>query len=358
MLTQRNLVSNAAATAEAHQRGPGDLQLCFLPLSHAFARTCDLYTWIVQGSQLALAESRETVLADCRRFRPTVINAVPYFYQRVYRQWRQQSGTISLRELLGGRVRECCCGGAPLSDDLSDAFEQQDVRLLPGYGLTEASPVVAVSTPHQYKRGAVGRPIPGVQVCVADDGELLTRGPHVMAGLWRDEATTRQVIRDQWLHTGDLAHVDPQGFVTITGRKKELIVMAVGSKVVPTHVEQLLCRDPLIQQAMVVGDGRNCLAALIVPDRGRLLAEISGEHTPAADAPSGCHVVDLDSATVRQLYSQRITQQLSGVAHHQQVRHFRLLSRPFSAEHGELTPKMTLRRTVIEAKNARENEAR
>lgn len=356
-LSQRNLVWNATATVAAHQRGPGDLQLCILPLSHVFARTCDLYTWIVQGSQLALAESRETVLADCRQVRPTVINGVPYFYQRVYRQWQQDGCSCSLPDLLGGRVRECCCGGAPLSGELSDAFEQQGVLLLPGYGLTEASPVVAVSTPGQYKRGTVGRPIPGVQVRIAGDGELLTRGPHVMVGVWNDDAATRQVIRDGWLHTGDIAHLDEDGFVTITGRKKELIVMAVGTKVVPTHVEQLLCRDPLIQQAMVVGEGRNYLAALIVPDWDRLRAELAAGHLSAVDPEANWDGAVLGSTAVRQLYRDRISHQLSGVAHHQQVRQFTLLGRSFSAEQGELTPKMSLRRKEIEAHFAREIKA-
>jgi len=153
MLSQRNLVSNAAATVAAHQRGPSDLQLCFLPLSHVFAAPVISTRGSCRGHNWRWPSRARLCLADCRQVRPTVINGVPYFYQRVYRQWQHEGRTYSLPDLLGGRVRECCCGGAPLSGELSDAFDQQGVLLLPGYGLTEASPVIAVSTSSQYKRG-------------------------------------------------------------------------------------------------------------------------------------------------------------------------------------------------------------
>jgi long-chain acyl-CoA synthetase len=193
VLSHGNLATNTRATIAAFGIAETDLRLCFLPFSHIFARTCDLYTWIARGSELALAQSRETILHDCVRLGPTMLNGVPYFYERVHRyltQQREADQPGSLRKILGGKIRLCCCGGAALPDYLYDFFRRHEIPLLQGYGLTETSPVITLNTFDLEKRGTVGRPVPGVEVRIADDGEVLVRGPNVMQGYWHDEAAT------------------------------------------------------------------------------------------------------------------------------------------------------------------------
>ena len=328
MLNQRNLVTNSLATREAIGAGRDDLRLGFLPLSHIFARTCDLYTWIAAGSELALAESRETVVQNCQEMKPTILNGVPYFFELIRRAIASNPGAdeAALRNLLGGRINMCCSGGAALPDHLFDFFQDNGVPLLQGYGLTESSPVITVNSEQIFRRGAVGKAIPDVEIKIADDGEVLSRGPHIMVGYWQKPDATDEVVRDGWLHTGDLGRIDEDGFLYITGRKKELIVTAAGKNIAPVLLESLLTEDPAIAQALVIGDDRSFLTALIVPD----LAAI-GESESAETA--------VESA---------IAKRLSAVSHHEQVRKFTMINTPFSIERGEMTPKLSLRRKVIE----------
>ncbi len=279
MLSHANLVSNAIATDEAFEHHQSDRKLCWLPLSHIFARTCDLYMWIVTGSQLILAESRDTILANCEQFQPTLLNGVPYFFDKVCRYCASQGGSDAeqserLKELFGGELRLACSGGAPLGDATAEYYNRHGIQLVQGYGLTESSPVITVSTPSASRIGSVGRAIRDVEVRIADDGEILTQGPHVMLGYWKRPDATAETIRDGWLCTGDVGSIDNDGFLWITGRKKELIVTASGKNIAPAYLERLLCEDPLILQALVVGDRHNYLSALIVPNPDTLKSEI------------------------------------------------------------------------------------
>lgn len=354
MLTQGNLASNACATIEAFGYEPHDVRLNFLPLSHIFARTCDLYCWLAEGSRMAVAESRETVIADCHAMKPTHLNGVPHFYDKVYRVLGEkglQNTPRSLKAILGGAIERCCAGGAALPDYLYDFYQAQGVPLLQGYGLSESSPVITLSTETHTRRGSCGRAIPGVEVRIAEDGEILTRGPHVMPGYYENPAATAEVLRDGWLYTGDLGRLDDDGFLYITGRKKELIVTLGGKNIAPVFLESLLTQDPLILQAMVVGDGRPYLSALIVPNPDGLKHEILSR---------GITITSLDRVLIHPevlyLYQQRIQEQLANVANYEQVRKFTLLPRGFSIEAGELTPKLTLRRKEIAAHFAAEIE--
>jgi long-chain acyl-CoA synthetase len=345
LLTQGNLVSNALGTVEAFGLSGDDLRLNFLPLSHIFARTCDLYTWIATGCQFALAESRETVIADCAALHPTLLNGVPYFYDKVMRvliELGKADDAAALRELLGGRIKVCCSGGAALPDHVFDFFHDRGVPLLQGYGLSESSPVITLSSEVEAKRGAVGKPIPDVDVRIAEDGEILTRGPHVMIGYYQDQAATDEVIRDGWLHTGDLGHLDDDGFLFITGRKKELIVTSGGKNVAPVLIESLLTEDPLILQAVVIGDGRKYLAALIVPDPDALRREITERKIRVVSADAA-----LRHPKVLKLFEERIAERLETVSAYEQVRKFTLMNRGFTIDSGELTPKLSLRRERI-----------
>jgi long-chain acyl-CoA synthetase len=349
MLSQRNLASNALSSLEIFGQREGDRRLTWLPFSHIFARTCDLYTWLASGSELALADAPESVVANCRQLLPTLLNGVPYFFEKVYRFLVEQ-GMVdkpgALVALFGGRMRLLVSGGAPLPEHIARVYEQQGLLLVQGYGLTETSPVIATETQRHHKLGTVGRPIPGVEVQVSPEGEILTRGPHVMLGYWNDPAATAAILSDGWLHTGDLGEVDSDGFLKITGRKKELIVTAGGKNIAPVHLESLLTEEPLIQQALVVGDGRNYLTALIVPDVQALkaLAEARGIQ-PAPDDW-------LSDARVRRLVKECVDGRLAVVSRYEQVQNFVLLDRPFSAERGEVTPTLKLRRSQIAANYA------
>lgn len=330
MLSQRNLATNAAASSEAFASDVNQVRLNILPLSHIYARTCDLYTWVYRGSRVVIGESRETLARDCQLVRPTVLNAVPYVYQKIADRIRaagEDPGTErqKLRGFFGGRIETLCAGGAPLAPDVEQWFAERELPVLVGYGLTESAPVITVSSPTAHRLRAVGRALPDVEVRIADDGEILTHGPHVMMGYWQNEQATSEAIRDGWLHTGDLGQLDADGFLRISGRKKEMIVLSTGKKVHPTNVESLLTASPLIEQAAVFGEGRPCLVALIVP----------AEVTPA-DLPSS-----------RTAIAREIERCLQSASREEQVRNFALLDRPFSIVRRELTAKLSLCRSII-----------
>jgi long-chain acyl-CoA synthetase len=358
MLSHWNLVSNAIATDGLFLPSESDVKLCWLPLSHIFARTADLYCWIARGSEMVLAESRDTILSNCQQFRPTIINGVPYFFDKVHRHVAAQGGSKDeqsqrLQAAFGGRLRFACSGGAPLADATADYYHRHGVPLLQGYGLTESSPVISVSTPRAHKTGSVGRPLEGVEVKIAPDGEILTRGALVMLGYWKQpQATADAIDAEGWLHTGDMGSLDDEDFLWITGRKKELIVTAAGKNIAPAYLERLLCEDSLMLQALIVGDRRNYLAALIVPNAEALASEI---------AARGIRLHSREGAIVHPevlaIYRERIDARLAGVSHCEQIGQFTLLGRGFTIENDELTPTLKLRRGVIQQHFAREIEA-
>jgi long-chain acyl-CoA synthetase len=326
VLNQRNLASNASAVTDAFGFDENQLRLNILPLSHIYARTCDLYTWVYRGCRLVLAESRETLGRDCQLVRPTSLNAVPYVYQKIADRIRAAGGddateAKNLSGYFGGRIEMLCCGGAPIAPDVEKWYAERGLTIYPGYGLTETSPVISVSTPEASRFGSVGRPLGDVEVRIAADGEILTRGPHVMRGYWRNDAATAEIIRDGWLHTGDLGRLDADGFLTIQGRKKEMIALCTGKKVHPASIESRLNASPLIEQSAVFGEGKSCLVALIVLATG-------------------------DNSNQDEI-AREIASRLQSNACEEQIRSFAILDRPFSIERGELTPKLSLCRSVI-----------
>ncbi len=354
MLSHRNLTSNCQAVMLAFTAEPDDVRLSWLPLSHIFARTSDYYLWICSGGELALCPSREELIADCQAVKPHYLNGVPYFFDKVMRTLHEKGVAEvpgALKGLFGGRIKMCCAGGAALADHVNEFFLKSGVTLVQGYGLTESSPVISTGTMHEHRVGTVGRPIDGVEVKIADDGEILTRGPHVMVGYWNLPDDTAQTIRDGWLHTGDLGELEG-GFLRITGRKKELIVTAGGKNIAPTFIEGLLTEDPLIIQAAVFGDAEKFLVALIVPDPDALRAEIIKRQIPVftpADA--------LAHPDVNAIYAERIKERLACVSHAEQVQKFKLLARGFTPETGELTFKLSLKRDVVWQNFAKEINA-
>ena len=355
MLTQKNITANAVAMADALDTGELETRLLLLPLSHIYARTCDLYCWIYRGSRLVIAESRDTALRDCKLAKPTVINAVPYFYQKVADGLRGGAANVdaaTLRAALGGAVTMLYCGGAALAAEVERFFAERGLPVLCGYGLTEASPVITASTPANYSPGSVGRPLPNLEVRLADDGEVQVRGASVMQGYWENAAETGRAIEDGWLHTGDLGQWDSGGNLRIVGRKKEMLVLATGKKVAPTYIEQLLTGSAWIEQCCVLGDARKCLAALIVPNADALRDEIRRQRLFVWSLRRA-----LRHPKVLARYRQEIDRCLAGAAEFEQVGVFTLLGRGFSIELGELTPKLSLCRKVIERSFADEIEA-
>lgn len=348
MLTHGNLCTNAEACVAGFYGGDEliDRRLNLLPFSHIFARTCDLYTLLVGGSELALADAPQTAVADCAVFQPTLINAVPYFYERVMRKLIEVGMADEpdmLPQILGGRVRHCCSGGAPLPDHVAKFFTDRGIVLTQGYGLTETSPVITMNMPHEYKHGTVGRVVPGVEVRIADDGEILTRGPHVMRGYWHRPAETAAALVDGWFYTGDIGELDADGYLRITGRKKELIVTNGGKKIVPSVVEALLGADPLVKQAVVIGDRRNFLTALIACDEGPLATLVQEARLNVE--PGNL----LKDERVAALVLDHLRPRLANLSYYEQVQKVALLDRELSVEREELTLTMKLRRQQIAA---------
>jgi len=360
MLSHANLTSNAIASCAAFETTIEDVRLSWLPLSRIFARTCDLYTWLVRASQLALVEDREQIIAGCQRLHPTLLNGVPYFFEKVMRHLTEAGktgpveagGQTHLQMLLGGGVRACCSGGAALPDHVAEFFWREGVPLVQGYGLTESSPVISTCTPNYNKIGTVGRAVEGVEIKIADDGEIVTRGPHVMLGYWNRPSDTAEVIQSGWLYTGDLGAIDADGYLRITGRKKELIVTAGGKNIAPVHLENLLVQEPLIHQAIVIGDDRKFLTALIVPNPDALRAQIISRRIPVTSAAEA-----LASPAVSHLYRERIDACLAGLADCEQICRFKLLPRGFTVESDELTPTLKLSRKTIESNFSAEIES-
>jgi len=359
ILSHGNLTTNAEAMVRGfHSSEVVDRRMNLLPLSHVFARTCDVYTWIVGGTELALADTPQTAVADCATFRPTLMNSVPYFYERVMRRLIESGKADvpgALKHMLGGRMRHCCSGSAPLADRVAAFFAERGVLLTQGYGLTESSPVITMNTPTVNRRGTVGQAIEGAEIRIADDGEILTRGPHVMLGYWNRPEETAAALEGGWLHTGDLGALDADGFLTITGRKKELIVTTGGKKIVPSLVEAAILADSLFKQVVVVGDGRDYPTALLVPCRATLLGAlaVAGEVTSeaAVDSPE---LFNRDE--VRTLVEDRLGACLKHLSHYEQIRRFVLLEQEFSVERGELTLTLKLRRPQIAANYAAQIE--
>ncbi|MEI7687273.1 MAG: long-chain fatty acid--CoA ligase [Planctomycetota bacterium] len=322
MLTHGNLLANALAMNAALGPFPaGAVFLNWLPFSHVYARTVDFYLALAAGGTLALAESAETVVADLLALQPVHLSAVPRFYEKVLGRMAglpKNERHARLRAIFGS-LGWLGCGGAVMSPEIAHAYREAGLEVIVGYGLTECSPVIATNRLGANKIGTVGQAIPGVEVRIADDGEVLTRGPHVMPGYWNQPEATAAILRDGWLHTGDLGSLDADGFLSIHGRKKDLIVLSNGKKVAPAPLEGRLANSPRIEQAAIFGDGRPYLTAVIVPREGGREDSLL-EH---------------------------IDQMLEDVAPWEKVRKIVIASRPFSVNRDEITISMKLRRDVV-----------
>jgi long-chain acyl-CoA synthetase len=263
-----------------------------------------------------------------------------------------------IRDGVGGRLRVLVSGSAPLSIEVMEFFAGIGLPITEGYGLTETSPVVSANPLDGSRVGTVGKPIRGVEVRIAEDGEILVRGPNVMQGYLNLPEETAAVLRDGWFHTGDIGTLDADGYLTITDRKKDLLVTSGGKKVAPQPLEGTLKRNPLVGEAVLLGDRRRFISALIVPDFAALERRLKELGRPPADPSTGSgHAALVTREDVVALYAEIVDGLNRGLAQFEKIKQFRLLPREFTIASGELTPTMKVKRKIVEERWAPEIEA-
>ena len=387
MLTHENISSNVEAALKVVDLNPGDTCLSFLPLCHIFERMAGLYAMLAAGATIAYARSVDTVAADAQEVHPTVLTGVPRFYEKVYArvmenaaaqpplrraifhwgiargrevaQLRFQSRRAGLplsllakladrlvaakvRERVGGRLRFCISGGAPLGPKIMEFFFAIGIPVIEGYGLTETSPVICLNLPGKERPGAVGPPLPGTEVGFGAEGEILCKGPGVMQGYFRNDEATRACLRDGWFHTGDIGHLDAEGNLRITDRLKDLLVTAGGKKVAPQPLEGKLKTSRWVSEAVMLGDQRPYCVALLVPNFANLELEAKARGWTTEPRREL-----LRSAPVRALFQTVIDELNADLAPFETIKKFELLERDLSAEAGELTPTLKVRRKIV-----------
>ena len=390
MLTHRALLWNAEAAARVIPPFPDDIFLSCLPLAHAFERTVGYYLPMIGGSAVAYARSIEALSDDLRTIRPTVFLAVPRLYERAcaairtradriplrrpvvelaanlgWKQFEARQGRgrelkgferalwryldrwvgISVRAAFGGRLRVAVSGGAPLPLDAARFLIGLGLPLLEGYGLTEAAPVVATNTIADNLPGSVGRQLEGIELKLSSSGELIVRTPAAMTGYWKDDDLTAEALdRNGWLHTGDIAEMR-NGRVFIQGRTKELLILSTGEKVSPSDIEARITQDTLFKQALVVGDGKPFVAAVLVLDKS---------HWRDLARKLGLSANEPNLKAVNKAVLKRLEKRLEPLAHHAQVRAVHLTLEPWTVASGLLTPTLKARRGPLEVKYASE----
>jgi long-chain acyl-CoA synthetase len=389
MLSHGNFVSNIVNSCKVVPISNEATALSFLPLSHVFERMIDYSYFHVQAS-IAYAESIERLKDNFLEVKPHTFAAVPRVYEKVHARILARVESASavkkklffwavgvgrkrvpyaekgehppgglavqlavadalvlkkIRAALGSRFRYAVSGGAPLSRELAEFFVGAGVTIYEGYGLTETSPVICVNGPGAWRLGTVGRPIPGVEVKIAPDGEILTRGPHVMKGYFgKPEATAEAIDSEGWFHTGDIGHMDAEGFLAITDRKKDLIVLAGGKKAAPQPIENELKKSSFVELPIVLGDRHKFLGALIVPNFERL-KEYAATHGISYRPES------IDSnPEIRTLFQREIDAYNAGKPHHEQIRAFALLPSDLTIEDGSITPTLKVKRRILESR--------
>jgi len=391
MLTQFNIASNFQASQEALQFRSGSRWLSFLPFSHSLERVA-AHMCVYVGSTILVIESIETVLEDLKAFKPHYFVSVPRLYEKIYHnvlhqvhsgsaikqkifQWatnvgnevsqkylqkgKEPSGLLALQykiahklvfsqitELFGGEALLTISGGAPLSREIGQFFASAGLLIAEGFGLTEMSPVTNANRPDNIKFGTVGPALPDVEIKIADDGEILFRGPNRMQGYYNDPALTEETIDEEgWLHSGDIGEIDEEGHLVITDRKKNLIVTSGGKNVAPAPLESRISGSQYIDQIMAIGDQRKYVAALVVPSQESLeyWAKSNG-----IDFGSYKDLLDRDETW--QLIKNEIDKAQADMPGFEQVKRFALIEEPFTLESGELTPTLKIKRRVVEEK--------
>ena len=388
MLSHDNIYSNVLASAAAVPFEGRDTSLSFLPLSHIFARMADHYLMLHTGTSIAYAENMDTIAINLSEVRPTLVLSVPRVFEKLYarvldnaisggaikkniffwargvaERWaseklagREPRGFLAtqygiaqklvfskLQARVGGRMRYFVSGGAPLAPEINNFFYAAGLVILEGYGLTETSPVICVNTPEHFRIGTVGKPVAGVEVKIAEDGEILTRGPHIMKGYYnRPDATREMIDADGWLHTGDIGVLE-DGFLRITDRKKDIIVTAGGKNIAPQPIENQVKTNKYVSQAVMIGDKRKFPVILIVPNWDNLEKWAKLKNLMWTDRRQL-----LAMPTVRAKMEKEVFEEIESFAQFEKPKKIALLEHDFSIERGELTPKLSVKRKFVD----------
>ena len=391
-ISHENILCSATTVLRVLPISQGDEQLCFLPLCHVLERLVSVFVPIAAQSVVNFAESVETVFDDLREVSPASFTAVPRIWEKIhsrvsvmsreatpvgrwaygraltcgmeraarllagdrvpvwleirFRLW-DRLALANLRRMIGlDRARYIATGAAPISPDLVKWYWAIGLVMLEGYGQTESSGVLSVNLPHRRRLGSIGPAVPGVEMKIAPDGEILAKGPLVFKGYWNDPALTAETVREGWLHTGDVGRVDDDGFFWITGRLKDIIITAGGKNISPAGIENRIKFSPYVSDAVVVGDRRRYLTALVIIDRENVERFAQENRVPFSDFASLCA-----AQPVRELIRAEVEVVNAGLAPVEQVKDFRLIDILLTAEDDEMTPTMKLRRGLVEEKH-------
>jgi long-chain acyl-CoA synthetase len=392
MLSHGNIASNVTAAVGLFDFSEQDECLSFLPLSHIFERMFGHYAMFHRGVTINYAESFDTVPGDMQTRRPTIMASVPRLYEKIYERvldsvrassaprrrlfaWGRRAAeawadrTIAgvrvppalrlrravadrlifakLRVRTGGRIRLFISGGAPLAPEIARFFYAAGLPIVEGYGLTETSPVIAVNTPTHLRVGTVGQRIPGVEIRIAPDGEIITRGPNVMRGYFnKPEATAEAIDAEGWFHTGDIGMIDAEGYLRITDRKKDLIVTAGGKNIAPQPIENLAKTSKFVSNAVMLGDRRPFPIMLLVPEQ-EVLRAWAARHVAGESGME--RLVTLPE--VKNKLEREVRKALRDLAQFEMPKKFLLLPRDFTVDAGELTPTLKVRRRIVEERH-------
>ncbi|MDQ3213952.1 MAG: long-chain fatty acid--CoA ligase [Acidobacteriota bacterium] len=387
MLTHGNLVANLEAGSQVLELSQADVALSFLPLSHGFERMVS-YIYLFTGVSIVFAESMETIARDIGTVQPTVVTGVPRVYEKIQARivttgegaspakaaifrWAVKAGIAkararltgrtpgtlvsaraavadrlvfsTIRQRLGGRIRFLVSGSAPLGASVLEFFHGIGLPIVEGYGLTETAPILTVNPANAPRAGTVGRPLPNVELRIAPDGEILARGPNVMTGYYNKPEATREVLKDGWFATGDIGALDAEGYLRITDRKKDILVTSGGKNIAPQPIEDVLRRSPLVAEAVVLGDRRRYVAALLVPEFTALERRLQGLGRPPAARDELVTRPDVIA-----LYQEIVDALNRDLSPYERVKRMALLPSEFTVASGELTPTLKVKRRVVE----------
>ncbi|MFC1558672.1 AMP-dependent synthetase/ligase [candidate division KSB1 bacterium] len=389
-LTHGNVLSNIEGALNAVEITREYLFLSFLPLAHILERTIGQFLPLYLGASIAYAESLSTLKENIIEIRPTIILSVPRIFEKMYEvinsnlekkspllskilfwsincgiEYKKRKGKVSitkktgriiadkllynkLKKITGGRLKFYVSAGAHLQKEIGEFFDSAGITIIEGYGLTETSPCVAVNRLNNYKFGTVGKPLASLQVNISNDGEILVKGPSVMKGYYNDEESTKQCIdEDGWFHTGDLGFIDKDGFLNITDRKKNIIVISSGKNISPQKIEDLLMSSKYINQAIALGHKKKFITALIVPNFHSIIsyAKDNEIHYQSCDEL-------IDHGEIYALIKNEIDAVSKHLSDFEKIKKFTFLAKEFSIESEELTPTLKIKRNIIENKYA------